>query len=158
VETFAYRSKRLAAPASVHPKTDLRATMSHHIPLILVVIEAPRLRRLTARALAHAGYEVIEAASAWEARLVTARPDDHIDLVVCDERLTDGEGAALVTAIRAAHGEVRCVYLSDAADPPDTRAGGSPSVDALATTLETPVPGAALLEAVRAALAADARQ
>lgn len=127
------------------------------VALVLVVIEAPRLRRLTARALAHAGYEVIEAASAWEALLVAARPDDRIDLVVCDERLADDEGATVVTAIRASQGAVRCVYLSDAADQPVARADGPAADDALATTLETPIPGAALLEAVRTALAVDPR-
>jgi DNA-binding NtrC family response regulator len=145
----------------VQPPTDLRTAVPHlrgAVPLILVVIEAPRLRRLTARGLAHAGYEVIEAACAREALLVTARPDDRIDLVVCDERLADAEGAALVTAIRAAHGDVRCVYLSAAADSAETRAKVTPDDDALATTLETPIPGAALLEAVRAALADVARE
>ena len=133
-------------------------TPSHDVALILVVIEAPRLRRLTARALANAGYEVIEAASAPQALLVAGRPDDRVDLVVCDAHLADGEGASLVTAIRAAQGAVRCVYLSDAADQPDVRSDGTPADDALATTLETPIPGAALLEAVRAALAADQRE
>ena len=147
------RAAQSAAASDTEPGTAAREAVA----LILVVIESARPRRLTARALANAGYEVIEAASAREALLVAARPDDRIDLVVCDEHLTDGEGASLVGAIRAEQGAVRCVYLSEAVDQPDTGADGTPADDALATTLETPIPGAALLDAVRIALAVDPR-
>lgn len=147
-----------SAQADADAVTPSSAPSRDAVALILVMIEAPRLRRLTARALAHAGYEVIEAASAREALLAAARPDDRIDLVVCDEHLAEGDGASLVTAIRAAQGAVRCVYLSDAADQQEMRSDGPAEDDALATTLETPIPGAALLHAVRAALAADPRE
>ena len=66
---------------------------------ILVVDDDPRLREIVRRLLVHAGYEVVEAASAGEAMSCLERRS--FGLVVSDVHMPGGNGMALAQEIRS---------------------------------------------------------
>jgi DNA-binding response OmpR family regulator len=90
------------------------------MPTILVVDDAPDIRRLTSDYLAHAGFRVLTASTA-EAALRIARTD-RPDLLVLDLGLPDGDGLDVARAIRRTS-SVPIIMLTARTDESDTLVG-----------------------------------
>jgi len=76
---------------------------------ILLVDDLDDIRRTTALALDHAGFEVLEASDGASA---VALLDAHVDVVLLDRGLPDADGIALIPELRAAAEPVHIVVLS----------------------------------------------
>jgi signal transduction histidine kinase len=109
--------------------------------VILVVDDHDAIRAVCRRALESDGHRVLEAASV-DAAIEVSRAQDRLDLVVADARLRGENGGTLRRALGAGRPEVRMLLMSghhvDAGD---------------AGVLEKPFTAAALVAAVRKALA-----
>ncbi|HEX6104299.1 MAG TPA: response regulator [Gemmatimonadales bacterium] len=79
---------------------------------ILVVDDAPVVRRLTYRLLAEAGYRVFEAASATEALEVLGMARGQVKLVLIDVVLPDVGGVDLARLVRDAAPDAGVVFMS----------------------------------------------
>jgi len=88
---------------------------------ILVVEDAPRLRRYVAEALAQAGYAV-DAAADGDEGLLRAELHDY-DVVVLDLMLPGLDGLSLLDRLREARNEV-CVLILTARDTVEDRVNG----------------------------------
>jgi DNA-binding response OmpR family regulator len=90
------------------------------MPTILVVDDAPDIRRLTSDYLTHAGFRVLTAGTV-EAALRIARTE-RPDLLVLDLGLPDGDGLDVARAIRRTS-SMPIVMLTARADEADTIVG-----------------------------------
>ena len=132
------------APDSTVPAEELaRGSES-----VLVVEDDPVVRELAVRTLRDAGYAVIEAAGADEARSA-ASSIGRLDLILSDVVMPGDGGPAIVRSIRGGHPEVRVLYMSGYAVGTLTTEGGlAPDTPFLPKPF-TPV---SLAQAVRVAL------
>ncbi|MFN8521371.1 MAG: response regulator transcription factor [Chloroflexota bacterium] len=123
------------------------------MPTILIVDDAPDIRRLTSDYLGHAGFRVLTAGTAEAAlRIVrTERPD----LVVLDLGLPDGDGLDVARVIRRAS-TLPIIMLTARSDEADTLVGLELGADDYVTKPFSP---RELVARVRAVLRrAEARQ
>ncbi|MGD9903089.1 MAG: response regulator [Vicinamibacterales bacterium] len=116
---------------------------------VLLVEDDPEVRALFATFLAHAGYEVLEAADGREALDVFEERAGGVDVVVTDVVMPNISGPALAGALRARRPDVKLLYVSGYNEQVDTSAGGEPG----AVHLPKPVTRTALLRQVAALLA-----
>jgi two-component system response regulator HydG len=79
-------------------------------PTILLVDDDERLRRAATKVLADAGYQVISASSGREA--LAALRDHSVALALCDLRLPDLDGIALLQEARRLQPEVEVVMIT----------------------------------------------
>lgn len=101
--------------ANALPATDDPAGTRHidRARTVLVVEDLVEQRRLLCYQLETAGFSVVEAASGHEA---LACLDDHIDLVLTDQFMSDGDGWDVLQSVRARFRNLPVLLLS-AADP-----------------------------------------
>jgi CheY-like chemotaxis protein len=117
---------------------------------ILVAEDEPAVRRMAARALTNAGYEVVVAADGEEAfATLSAHPDDY-SLLLTDVVMPRLGGVKLASKVRALRFDLPIVLMSGFADDPDVAALSLPREHFLAK----PFTVSTLLGAVRSALAA----
>ncbi len=90
------------------------------MPTILVVDDAPDIRRLTSDYLTHAGFRVLTAGTAESARRITRT--ERPDLVVLDLGLPDGDGLDVARAIRRTS-SLPIIMLTARTDETDTLIG-----------------------------------
>jgi two-component system, NtrC family, response regulator len=77
---------------------------------ILIIDDEEKLRNLMARIIGLEGFEVLEAASC---KAGLKKLEQHlIDVVLCDVKLPDGDGVALVTAIKQQFPHVEIILLT----------------------------------------------
>jgi CheY-like chemotaxis protein len=79
---------------------------------VLVVDDDEQLRRLTHRALASAGYVVLEADRGRTALELARRHKGTIDVLVTDVVMPDTNGRKLADTLRAARPGLRALYMS----------------------------------------------
>jgi PAS domain S-box-containing protein len=79
---------------------------------ILVVEDEPSVRELVVRALAEAGYQVLQARDGREALALAARHDAPIDLLLTDVVMPGMSGKQVADALAAARPGVRVLYTS----------------------------------------------
>jgi len=109
---------RLFFPESIgdrtYPATD-DAALTTDAPAsgtILVAEDEESLRALIVLVLTQAGYEVLSAASAEEASLVSLKYGGSIDLLVTDVVMPGASGAALATQLGAERRAMKVLYIS----------------------------------------------
>ncbi len=83
---------------------------------VLVVEDDPGIRKLVCRALARAGYTVLEAQSAAQARDIAGTHGGAIDLVLTDAVLPDAYGVEIGELVRAKRAECKLLYMSGYTD------------------------------------------
>lgn len=113
-------------------------------PTVLVVDDEEAVRRFVCRVLERDGYRALAASGPDEALDAVRRPDAPIDLVLTDVQMPRMAGHELVPRLLARRPSLRVLYMSG-------YAGDAPP--ALAPLLEKPFTAAALVAAVRGALA-----
>ncbi len=105
------------------------------MPTILLVDDDDSVRSSTSRLLARAGYTVLEARSAREARERWAAAHQDIALLLTDQGLGDGDGVELLNALRADRAQLPVILYSghdagslqgDGGLPPDVHLLGKP--------------------------------
>ena len=79
--------------------------------MILVAEDDEPLRRLAARVLRNAGYDVLEAADGEEA-LTCALDHGHIDLLITDIAMPAMGGVELARRLSACDADMRVIYMS----------------------------------------------
>ena len=134
-----------AAPAPGAP----RPTPRHGA--VLVVEDDDLVRRLTARALTEAGFDVLEAAGGDEAVALVRAHGDGVALVVSDVVMPGTDGVAALAQIRAIVPAMPCVFVTGYAHE-EARLTRLPDV----TVLPKPFLPPALIATVHGALAARA--
>lgn len=80
--------------------------------VILVVEDEGSIRRLAARTLQRAGYEVLEARNGAEAMEIAREQAGAIDLVLTDMVMPQTSGPELVKQLREQWGDLRVLYIS----------------------------------------------
>lgn len=78
----------------IGPEPDSSAEL-HHAATVLVVEDEELVCEITCEVLGHAGYEVLHAGSAAEARTLFAKRGAQIDILLCDAVLPDQNGIDL---------------------------------------------------------------
>jgi CheY-like chemotaxis protein len=81
---------------------------------VLIVDDDPLIRRLLAKTVSGAGYEVLEAADGR--RAVEQVREGRVDLVLTDIVMPDQEGVETITQLRREFPEVKVVAMSGAAN------------------------------------------
>jgi PAS domain S-box-containing protein len=79
---------------------------------ILLVEDEPAVRKLTARFLRTSGYNVVEVANGEDAITEYEKQPERFDLVLTDVSMPRLSGTDLVTRLRAAHPELRALFMS----------------------------------------------
>lgn len=135
------------------PSTEQEAALDclprHPAAGCLVLIEdETAVRRVVARILERAGYELHPAASAAEARVLCAQHRGRVQLVISDILLPDENGVKLARELLDADPGLRLLFISGSRHAFELCAPLGPSV----TTLEKPFLPERLLDAVAAAL------
>jgi len=120
---------------------------SDNAEVILIVEDEGSIRRLAARALQRAGYEVLEARNGNEAIEIVEEEAGAIDLVLIDMVMPQMSGPELSARLRDHWPEVRILYTSGY-----TELSGRKDI----VFLRKPFTARQLLEGVRSALAAPA--
>ena len=77
---------------------------------ILVVDDEPDLRTLYELTLLREGFHVDTAGDLQQARALLA--EHRFDVLITDMRLPDGLGLSLITELKAAHRDERCVVIT----------------------------------------------
>ena len=85
--------------------------------VVLLVEDDARVRRVTARILGGAGYEVIAAADATEALAIFEEQAARIDIIVTDMMMPDLTGAEMIARIRACGYDVPALFISGHTTP-----------------------------------------
>ena len=83
---------------------------------ILLTEDDPSIRRLVARILERAGYQVLQAAGAAEAMTVAEGAGGRVDLLLTDVVMPGGSGEALYAGIHRKWPGVRVLYMSGYTD------------------------------------------
>ncbi|MBL8136729.1 MAG: PAS domain S-box protein [Acidobacteria bacterium] len=117
---------------------------------ILLVEDEPALLALVGRVLRREGYDVIEAASPFDAEAIVCQPDRPIDLMVTDMVMPGMSGADLWHRARAMRPSLRCLIMSGYS--PESLDG---QAELGAATLHKPFAMRALVERVRQVLATE---
>ena len=120
---------------------------------ILLVDDEEALRALTKRILHSAGYTVVEAASAEEARIAWMSSEPPVDLLLTDVIMPRVNGWQLAEELTRARPQMRVLFLSGFPGP-DALPGGTADDGALdeVAYLQKPFTPADLLRSVREAL------
>ena len=89
------------------------------LPLrILLVDDEPLLTRSFARLLRRLGHDTLEAASGDQALEVLER--ERVDVVLSDVRMPHGDGASVISRMRARGDQTPLIFLTGYADDADT--------------------------------------
>jgi PAS domain S-box-containing protein len=88
---------------------------------ILVVEDDPALRFALRRALARAGYQVTVAGNGQEALDATQDAPEDIDVLLTDVVMPVMDGPSLADELRAAHPELKTIFMTGYTDNPATR-------------------------------------
>jgi len=118
---------------------------------VLVVEDEPMVRSLAERMLRSLGYEVLSAEHAEAARLLSARSEGSIDVLLTDIIMPGDTGGRLAEQLSVQRPDMAVVFMSGYSN-----AGAAPQVGA-AQWLHKPFDRAALSAAIRTALAEHAR-
>ncbi len=113
---------------------------------VLLVADAPGVRRLARAVLEHYGYRVIEAESGRQALRTEAGYEGPIDLLLTDAELPEMSGREVADALTRSRPGIKVLYLSGRADQMVTDRG---ALAAGARFLETPFSPASLARKVR---------
>ncbi len=116
---------------------------------ILLVEDEESVRRVVARMLEHAGYQLISAANGVEAIALVDRYAGTIDLVVTDVVMPVMKGPAMVAQLCEGRPGLRVLYLSGYTDATVSQNG---LLDARANFLQKPFASEALTRKVREVL------
>lgn len=81
-------------------------------PRVLVVDDEPFIRRLTARILTEAGYDVVTATDGQEAQTIAGEREAEIDLVLTDIQMPNVDGLQLGRALAVLHPNLPVIYMS----------------------------------------------
>jgi CheY-like chemotaxis protein len=119
------------------------AAGSGHV--ILLVEDDAMVRRLASRALASAGYEVIEASDGVEAFETFEACQDRVDLVLTDVVMPRRSGADLARALRDLRPSLPVLFMSGYPNP---REGGESPLPASEAFVQKPFSPSALRERV----------
>jgi PAS domain S-box-containing protein len=130
------------------PASPTRASTLSGTETILLVEDEEPVRRVAQKALAGAGYQVLEARDGGEALELVEQRQGAIDLVVTDIVMPRMGGFELAEAIAARHPETPVLFVSGHVDIGGTGRAPPPG----AVLLEKPFRPEALLERVRALL------
>jgi len=84
---------------------------------ILVIEDDPSTRDVLRRGLSSVGYEVLEASSISSAKILLG--DHHVDLVLTDLGLPDGEGTDLADYVHRRRPDTPVVLMTGRLEPPD---------------------------------------
>ncbi len=84
---------------------------------ILVIEDDPSTREVLRRGLSSVGYEVLEASSISAAKILLG--DHHVDLVLTDLGLPDGEGTDLADYVQLRRPDTPVLLMTGRLDPPD---------------------------------------
>lgn len=120
--------------------------MAQVIPVarVLVVDDDEGVRSFVARALQHAGYEVVSASSSREAlRLIGARP--RFDVFVLDVMMPGMSGEELAYRVRSRDPDAKILYVTGFSD---RLFGDSTSLAANEAFLDKPVTTSGLCDAI----------
>jgi len=129
-------------------------TTREEATILLVEDQAP-VRGIVRRALAAAGYTVLEAGDGQEALRVVNRHAGPIDLVLTDVVMPTMNGPDLVQHVRALYTDVRVLYMSGYTDDAVIRSGAMNSDDPF---LQKPFTPQVVMEKVRETLAGSRSQ
>ncbi len=113
---------------------------------VLVVEDAPAVRELAVRALAEAGYQVLQAHHGREALAVAARAAGPVHLLLTDVVMPDMSGPELAEALGRARPGTRVLYMSGYTENTIVHHG---VIDAGVSFLAKPFTPTSLLEKVR---------
>jgi two-component system, cell cycle sensor histidine kinase and response regulator CckA len=116
--------------------------------MILLVEDEQPIRRLAERVLGDAGYRVLSAANAAEARELWKDFHNSVDLLLSDVTMPGLSGIAFAAELAAQHKPPRTLFISGRL-PGDA---GGPSLPEGAVFLAKPFSVTGLLDAVRAVL------
>ena len=116
---------------------------------MLVVEDEPSVRRLIARLLKGAGYEVVEAGRPLAALEVGEGGDESVDLLLTDVVMPEMSGRALAERLRRSRPELAVLFMSGYTDDVVVRHGVA---DLGVRFVAKPFTRETLLEAVREAL------
>jgi two-component system cell cycle sensor histidine kinase/response regulator CckA len=83
---------------------------------ILVVEDTAIVLRVVTRILDHAGFTVLSASTAAEARQIVANFPSKLDLLLSDVEMPDISGPDLATQLKAMRPELRVILMSGHAD------------------------------------------
>jgi PAS domain S-box-containing protein len=142
-------------PAVAHAAAEPAAAVAVSRPAatpgatILVVEEEDALRQVTARILAHAGYDVLAAAGGAEAVHLARSHPSAIDLLLTDVMMPGMPGNETAGRVQAIRPHTRVLYMSGHARP--VLAGNGTLPDGV-DIVEKPFTGQELLDRVRLAL------
>jgi CheY-like chemotaxis protein len=117
--TFSILLPRVKAPAIPAGAAKARAPDSGGSEAILLVDDQEALRRIAARVLRNAGYEVLEAGDGAEAVEVSDAYDGRVDLLLTDLVMPELNGYELAEALRAGRSELKILFMSGY--PPEAR-------------------------------------
>jgi len=138
-----------AAPAPVDPA---RGQWSKGTETVLLVEDAPMIRRLAREIMLRAGYTVIEASDADEAMRLAAKYD-RIDMLLTDLIMPGPSGVDLADQLRAVRPDIRVLFMSGYTDNAIVRNG---MLGESASFLQKPFTPAELLRKVRHVIDAQA--
>jgi two-component system cell cycle sensor histidine kinase/response regulator CckA len=99
-----------------------RGQWSKGTETVLLVEDAPMIRRLAREIMLRAGYTVIEAGDAGDA-LALAEKHGHIDLLLTDLIMPGPSGVELAEQLRATRPDIRVLYMSGYTDNAIVRNG-----------------------------------
>ena len=114
--TFEVRLPCAKEPAPSEAPAAREPERSSSTGTILAVEDEPLIRQLLQRVLSEAGYQVLFAASAEEARQVYAAHAAPVDLLLTDVVLPGEDGCALASHLQARQPGLRVVYMSGYTD------------------------------------------
>jgi PAS domain S-box-containing protein len=118
---------------------------------ILVVEDYPAVREVTARILRERGYNVFEARSAAEARVLFAAHGAKINLLLTDVIMPECTGPQLARELSEQYADLRVLYMSGYPGGASDRAG---ALEPDAAYIEKPFSPDSLAEKIRAVLGA----
>jgi PAS domain S-box-containing protein len=110
--TFTVYFAAQAEPAPPTASARLAAGHPHASETILLVEDQPQVKDLCVRVLTRAGYDVLSASSAAEARALASHHAGTIDLLLTDVVLPDVNGRTLYEQLVRDRGPLRVIYMS----------------------------------------------
>ncbi|HOX47368.1 MAG TPA: PAS domain S-box protein [Myxococcota bacterium] len=113
VRVFLPRVQDAPAPVSPQPA---QAVLAHGDETVLVVEDEDAVRKLTARILRAAGYQVLTAANGGEALLLCERRPGAIDLLLTDVIMPQMSGLQLADRLLEVQPGMRILYMSGYTD------------------------------------------
>ena len=86
---------------------------------VLIIDDEDKLRHLLSRIIHAEGYHVYEASDCKSALKKLEKEGDHIDVVLCDVKLPDGNGVDLVQKIKSQYPALEVILLTAYGNIPD---------------------------------------